>query len=197
MKRTFKFIFLVCVLFLQLLVYSERKCWNCGKINYHDNRYCSECSTDISNVKQTSSKKITSIKTTPEKNEEKTIKNYSKSFNIAMPIFLGLFILIILSKIIQKIQANKKKKRWEESKKEFNEHKKEKEKEMNKSVEKAKELMRSYKILNLKQNASKDELIKQYKILTEEYHPDQSNQIDSEKLKKINWAYNYLKNRLV
>src|SRR5690606_28546115 len=56
-----------------------------------------------------------------------------------------------------------------------------------------------YKILGLNKGASKEEIREAYRKLARKYHPDQYvnnplSDLAEEKMKEINWAYNYLMN---
>ena len=52
-----------------------------------------------------------------------------------------------------------------------------------------------YKILNLDNNASQEDIKKQYRFLARKYHPDKNKDINSDKIKEINFAYEILKDK--
>lgn len=54
----------------------------------------------------------------------------------------------------------------------------------------------AYSLLELKPSSTLDEVKKQYKVLAKKWHPDiNKDPSSSEKLKKINEAYDYIKSR--
>ena len=196
----YKFLSLLFFIFLSILPsYAARKCWNCGHLNFHHDRYCSDCYTDISDVPD---------KAYTEEPQNKDIKllvtqssrNYVQTGLIALGIFI--FMIVILSKIQKIIENRRWHKIYEKFKDEIKQNDERREQEFKQEQKRLENIKTPFKILNIPPDSKKEEISIAYRKLAKQFHPDQfvsaslvEKEEASRKMEEINWAYNELKRR--
>jgi len=221
---------LVLFIFLSLIIpvftWADRKCPNCEYLNLHSRRYCTLCSTDISQINDVKATKglfgwtKKSTVSNPDGGDLDSLSDQSSSLGgkinlwiqekfsqikaFGWPVWAFLFgalAFFFFKPLWDKLKWNRQ---WARTVKQFEEDQLKKKAEYKKQFAATRASHLPNEILGVRQGASFKEVSKAYRKLAKQNHPDKYIKAPEnikafieDKMAKINWAYNELRKKKV